>query len=76
MISASSSFAVAHRIRDARVLRTVRPRRCGGFSLSAGTLDYACNAMPFPGGALTVNVAEGDVIASWRQSGLTFVGSK
>lgn len=53
-----------------------RTRRIVEFAFRDGGLDYAGSNVPFPGGAMTVVVAEGDSISSWLQSGLTFVGSK
>ncbi len=53
-----------------------RTRRIVEFAFSDGTLDYAGSRVPFPGGALTVVVAEGDQITTWLRSGLTFIGSR
>lgn len=53
-----------------------RTRRIVELAFTDGTLDYQGSKVPFPGGALTVGVAEGDQISAWLRSGLTFVGSR
>lgn len=72
---AAGKVMSTYKAKDLRI--TVdRSRRVVEFTFSDGTLDYGGSSLPFPGGTMTVIVAEGDQISSWLQSGLTFVGSR
>jgi len=53
-----------------------RARRVVEFVFVDGSLDYAGSSVPFPGGTMTIVVAEGDQVSSWLNSGLIFVGAR
>ncbi len=65
----------SYKARDLRITID-RTRRVVEFAFADGSLDYAGSSVPFPGGAMTIVVAEGEQVSSWLNSGLTFVGSK
>lgn len=65
----------SYKAKDLRI--TVdRTRRVVEFVFADGSLEYGGSSLPFPGGSMTIVVAEGDQIAPWLASGLTFVGAK
>ncbi len=73
--SASGKLMSYFKAKDLRV-NVDRSRRVVELVFTDGAIEYAGNSLPFAGGTYTAVVAEGDQVAPWAQSGLSFVAIK
>lgn len=70
--SANGKLMSYFKAKDLRV-HVDRSRRVVELVFTDGAIEYAGNSLPFAGGTYTAVVAEGEQVAAWAQSGLSFV---